>query len=235
MRDKELYQRIMGIHSPWKVREVELSMEAGEVKVYVEQETGMQQRCPHCEMYCPGYDKRRRTWRHLDTCQFKTLLVAEVPRVTCPRHGVVTVKVPWAESGSGYTALYEALVIDWLKEASIQAVSRQLSLSWNAIDGIIQRAVKRGLARRQSGPVTHIGVDETSFKKGHDYVTVVSDGKRVLHVSEERKTSSLDSYYDTLTDEQKAGIVSISMGMWPAYIDNSTSLTFHGLCIPIIR
>ena len=78
--------------------------------------------------------------------------------------------------------------------------------------------MKRGLARRQTETVSHIGVDETAFKKGHDYVTVVSDGKRVLHVADERKTSSLDSYYDTLTDEQKAGIVSISMDMWPAYI-----------------
>jgi len=218
MRDKELYKQIMGIHSPWEVTEVELSMATEEVTVHVAQEVGTQQSCPHCGTHCSGYDKRYRRWRHLDTCQFKTLLVAEVPRVSCPKHGVVMVKVPWAESGSGFTALYEALVIDWLKEASIQAVSRQLSLSWNAIDGIMQRAVKRGLARRQTEPVTHLGVDETSFKKGHDYVTIVSDGKRVLHVADERKTSSLDSYYDTLTDEQKAGIESISMDMWPAYI-----------------
>ena len=211
----------MGIHSPWKVSEVELSMAAGEVKVYVEQEAGMQQNCPHCGTYCPGYDKRLRTWRHLDTCQFKTLLVAEVPRVKCPEHGVVTVKVPWAEPGSGFTALYEALVIDWLKEASIQAVSRQLSLSWNAIDGIMQRAIKRGLRRRKAEVPKHIGVDETSFKKGHDYVTVVSDDERVLHVADERKASSLDSYYDTLTEEQKAGIESISMDMWPAYIKST--------------
>jgi transposase len=74
--------------------------------------------------------------------------VAKVPRVTCPTHGVVTVQVPWAEPGTGFTALYEALVLDWLKEASIQAVARQLSLSWNAIAGIMQRAVTRGLARR---------------------------------------------------------------------------------------
>ena len=76
--------------------------------------------------------------------------MAEVPRVKCPQHCVVMVKVPWAESGSGFTALYEALVIDWLKAAAIQAVSRQLSLSWNAIGGLMQRAVKRGLARRQT-------------------------------------------------------------------------------------
>jgi len=223
MRDKDLYKQILGIVPPWDVREVELNIRAGEVKVHVAAVTGTKQVCPTCGASCSGYDKRQRSWRHLDTCQFKTLLVAEVPRVTCPKHGVVTVKVPWAEPGSGFTALYEALVIDWLKEASIQAVSRQLSLSWNAIDGIMQRAVKRGLARRQTETVRHIGVDETSFKKGHDYVTVVSEGKRVLHVSDERRTSSLNEYYETLTKEQKAGIESISMDMWPAYIKSTMS------------
>lgn len=221
MRDKELYKQILGIESPWEVTEVELCVEANEVKVYVEHTADQQTICPHCGTNCPGYDKRPRSWRHLDTCQFKTLLVADVPRVNCPAHGVVTVKVPWAEPGSNFTALYEALVIDWLKEASIQAVSRRLSLSWNAIDGIMQRAVKRGLARRKNQVPKHIGVDETAFCKGHDYVTVVTeqgDTSRVLHVAEERKTSSLESYYNTLTDEDKVGIESIAMDMWPAYI-----------------
>jgi len=90
----------------------------------------------------PGYDSRIRCWRHLDACQYKTILVANVPRVKCQEHGVVTVSVPWAEPNSGFTAMFEALVIDWLKEASISAVSRLMSLSWNAINGIMQRAVK---------------------------------------------------------------------------------------------
>ena len=220
MRDKDLYKQILGIQAPWTVTEVELSMAAGEVTVHVEHDTGGRLTCSQCGTPSPGYDHRSRTWRHLDTCQFKTLLVAAVPRVTCPIHGVVTVRVPWAESRSGFTALYEALVLDWLKEASIQAVARQLSLSWNAIAGIMQRAVTRGLARRTHESPTRIGVDETSFRKGHDYVTVVTDQQEghVLHVAEERKTSSLTSYYDTLTDEQKVGIESIAMDMWPAYI-----------------
>ncbi|MEF8980187.1 helix-turn-helix domain-containing protein, partial [Thiohalorhabdus sp.] len=61
--------------------------------------------------------------------------------MNCPEHGVRQVDVPWAEAGSGFTALFEALVIDWLKEASIQAVAKQLGLSWSAVDGILQRAV----------------------------------------------------------------------------------------------
>jgi len=220
MKDKELYSKILGIQAPWKVTDIELELKAGEVKVYVEQEGGTKHTCPTCGASCPGYDKRRRQWRHLDTCQLKTILVADLPRMQCVEHGVISAHVPWAEPGSGFTALYEALVIDWLKEASTQAVSRQLSLSWNAIDGIMQRGVKRGLARRKTDSPKHIGVDETSFRKGHDYVTIVSnqDGSKVLHVADERKTTSLESYYETLTDEQKKGIKSVSMDMWPAYI-----------------
>lgn len=220
MRDKELYTQILGIRSPWQVADVELSVEAGEVKVYVEQESGAEQCCPKCGKARPGYDRRRRQWRHLDTCQFKTLLVADVPRVECPEHGVITVDVPWSEPGSGFTALFEALVIDWLREASVAAVSRRLGLSWNAIDGIMQRAVRRGLARRAELQVTRIGVDETSFRKRHDYVTVVSSegGEKVLYVADDRGQDSLAGFYAELTEAQKAAIESVSMDMWPAYI-----------------
>ncbi len=86
----------------------------------------------------PGYGSRKRRWWHLDTRQCETILVADAPRVKCEEHGMVTVPVSWAEPGSGFTAMFEALVIDWLKEASISAVSRLMGLSWNAIDGIMQ-------------------------------------------------------------------------------------------------
>lgn len=220
MRDKELYTQILGIRSPWQVADVELSVGAGEVKVYVEQEPGAEQCCPKCGKVRPGYDRRRRQWRHLDTCQFKTLLVADVPRVECPEHGVITVDVPWSEPGSGFTALFEALVIDWLREASVAAVSRRMGLSWNAIDGIMQRAVRRGLARRAELQVTRIGVDETSFRKRHDYVTVVSNegGEKVLYVADDRGQDSLAGFYEGLTETKRAAIESISMDMWPAYI-----------------
>ncbi len=85
--------------------------------------------------------------------------------------------------------MFEALVIDWLTEASTSAVSRLMGLSWNAIDGIMQRAVERGLSRREEVCATQIGVDETAIRKRHDYVTIVSDQKEgtVLHVGSDRK------------------------------------------------
>lgn len=221
MRDKDLYAQILGIKSPWQVADVELSVSKGEVTVQVEQEAGAKSCCPSCGKESPGYDSRRRRWRHLDTCQYKTILVADVPRVKCEEHGVVTVSVPWAEPGSGFTAMFEALVIDWLKEASTSAVSRLMGLSWNAIDGIMQRAVARGLLRREAVFPTQIGVDETAFRKRHDYVTIVSDQQEgnVLHVGSDRRKETLKAWYESLTEAQRESIQSVSMDMWPAYIN----------------
>lgn len=221
MRDKDLYAQILGIKSPWQVGDVELSVSKREVTVQVELEAGAKSCCPSCGKSSPGYDSRRRRWRHLDTCQYKTILVADVPRVKCEAHGVVTVSVPWAEPGSGFTAMFEALVIDWLKEASTAAVSRLMGLSWNAIDGIMQRAVARGLSRREAVFPTQIGVDETAFRKRHDYVTIVSDQQEgnVLHVGSDRKKETLKAWYESLTEEQRKAIESVSMDMWPAFIN----------------
>lgn len=220
MRDKELYAQILGIKSPWQVTDVDLKPADNEVVIQVSPKPGSTHSCPTCGKKSPGYDARKRRWRHLDTCQYKTILVADVPRVNCKKHGVVTVSVPWAETGSGFTAMFEALVIDWLKEASTLAVSRLMGLSWNAIDGIMQRAVERGLSRRKVCSVSHIGVDETAFKKRHDYVTIVSDQDEgtVLYVGDDRKKATLGSWYETLTKKQRRAIESVSMDMWPAYI-----------------
>ena len=124
---------------------------------------------------------------------------------------MIQVAVPWAESR--FTALFEALVIDWLHEASFSAVARQLDLSWAEVDGIQERAVKRGLARRKNAPPKRIGVDETSFQKRHEYVTVVCDLDRkvVLQVTDGHYDGSLDEYYQSLSAEELAGIELVCM------------------------
>lgn len=220
MRDTELYARILGIEQPWRVKGVELRLEGGDVEVLVEHGGEGKLPCPECGEASSRYDTRRRQWRHLDTCQYRTILVAEVPRVQCSQHGVTTIRVPWAEPGSSFTALYESLVIDWLREANTQAVARRLKLTWDQVDGVMQRAVRRGLQRRKLDPPRHLGVDETSFQKRHEYVTVVADTKQevVHHVADGRGKEALSSYYDGLDEEQRAGIESVAMDMWMPYI-----------------
>ena len=127
----------------------------------------------------PGYDQAaERRWRHLDTCQYRTVLVARIPRVECPEHGIRQIWVPWSEERSRFTALFEALAIRLLHETTLSGLRRVMRLSWDEAEGILDRAVKRGLARRADDPVRIVGVDETSFRKGHDYITVVSDLER---------------------------------------------------------
>ena len=88
---------------------------------------------------------------------------AEVPRVRYAEHGVQQVRVPWADARARFTALFEAMVIDWLAVASFEAVARQCRLSWDQVSGIQERAVRRGLSRRAVAASPVVGVDETSF------------------------------------------------------------------------
>ena len=184
MIEQDQCNQLFGIGTPWRVMELDTDHRDQIVRVYVAHDPDQELVCPQCGTVCPGYDKRRRQWRHLDTCQYRTIVVSEVPQVACPEHGVVTVSVPWAKPLSRFTVLFEVLVIAWLKEASTSAVGRLMGLSWTAIDGIMQRAVQRGLSRRQDQVSAHIGVDKTAHRKRHDYVTIVSDQQTgtVLHV-----------------------------------------------------
>lgn len=219
MRDTELYGQILGVKSPWRVSRVELQLAGGDVEVFVEH-SGGQLTCPECGKSAGGYDKRERRWRHLDTCQYRTILVAQVPRVECSEHGVKTIQVPWAEPGSGFTALFEALVIDWLRAANTKAVAQLLRLTWDQVDGVMQRAVRRGLARRELAVPGRLGVDETSFQKRHEYVTVVADTERgvVQHVADGRGKEALSGYYAAFSEHELAALESVSMDMWGPYI-----------------
>ena len=130
--------------------------------VHVEHD-GEALRCPACGQPARRYDSRQRRWRHLDTCEYRTILAAEMPRVQCERHKVKQVAAPWSERGSRFTALFETVVIDWLREAPTSAVALHMGLSWDEVDGIMQRAVQRWLQRREVQTPQRIGVDERSF------------------------------------------------------------------------
>lgn len=219
MEDRELYQTILGLSAPWGVERVHLKEAEGTVEVWVSPADGTTWSCPECEASVPGYDHVERRWRHLDTCQFTTVLCAQVPRTHCLTHGVRTVRVPWAEAGSRFTLLFERLAIAWLREATPAAVARRLGLSWEEARGIQERAVRRGLARREREPVAHLGIDEKSFLKRHQYVSVVVDLQRgrVLDVANDRKAESLVPYFSALSADERDGIEAIVMDMWEPY------------------
>lgn len=223
MQDTTLYEAVLGLESPWEVERVDLKSAEETVEVRV-RSTSRRLPCPDCGAICSQYDTLDRRWRHLDTCQFQTILSAAVPRVKCPKHGVKLVQVPWADRKSKFTALFEARVIRWLQEASISAVSELFGLSWTAVDGIQKRAVRRGLKRRsfETGRTLpeRLGLDETSFQKRHEYVTVVCDQESgdVVHVADGRKSEVVDEYLKPFSEAERAAVKTVAMDMWKGYI-----------------
>ncbi|SPX55365.1 transposase [Klebsiella pneumoniae] len=166
MDEKSLYAHILNLTASWQVKALSLDEKVGSVTVTVGIAENVLLSCPTCGKTCPVHDHRHRKWRHLDTCQFTTVVEADVPRIMCPDHGCQTLPVPWAGPGSRYTLLFESFVISWLKISTTDAVRKQLRLSWNAVDNIMQRAVRRGLARRKAPQsARHLCVDEVAFKR----------------------------------------------------------------------
>jgi transposase len=221
MQDTGLYQQILGLSAPWKVARVELKVDQQQVDIWVEHAADACFACPSCRSACPLHDHAaERSWRHLDTCQFKTYLHARIPRVNCPEHGVVNVEVPWGAKSSRFTLMMERLIIDLLKACqNVQSVCRLIGIGWEAVASVMHRAVARGQRRKGSEPIRYLGVDEKAFRKGYHYITVVSDLEKgsVEYVAEHRTSESLSGYYLRLSEQQKQAIEAVAMDRWRGY------------------
>ena len=227
MRDIELYQTLLGLTAPWEVTTVTVTKVSaerplGEIAVAVRWQPGAPLRCPSCGQEGRGYDGRSRRWRHLNTMQWKTFITAEVPRVNCPKCGVKQVAVSWAEDASRFTELFEAFTIQVLKAVRSKVQAQCLTeLSWDQVDRVMERAVARGLERRSLQELTYCGLDEKSFGKGHDYVSVLHDvaGRRVLEVVPERTRKAADTLWAAIPVAQRQGLAAVAVDMWEPYLE----------------
>lgn len=220
MRDTELYRHLLGLVAPWRVCRVEVSPEGGRIDVWVDHPKRTRFTCPECDLELAVYDHaEEREWRHLDSCQFLTYLHARPPRVQCSEHGVLQVRLPWAEPMSRFTMLFERLAVDVLKECDVLGASRLLRTSWDETWHLMERAVARGQVLKPLSVPALIGVDEKSAGRGQDYITVVSDLDRgvVEYIADKRQQTSLDGFFDRFDADQLAGIEAVAMDMWEPY------------------
>jgi transposase len=204
------------------VREVRLNQEAEEIEVLVEHPRGTKFCCPECKTELPCHDHaEERRWRHLDSCQFKTILVAAPPRVKCPEHGVKTVQVPWAEKHSRFTMLFERFAIDMLSATqTVKGAMHILRLKWDQTWAIVERAVKRGMDRKTAKLLPRLGIDEKAFAKGQSYVTVLYDldNSTVEAVTSGNDTESAVACFSELSEKQINSVEAIAMDMSSAYV-----------------
>lgn len=221
---QEHYGLLLGLVPPWAVVKVDLDLSGKQVVIRVDYPSGEQVPCPveGCGRRCSIRDHREeRTWRHLDTMQFETLVKARVPRSDCHEHGVKTISVPWAGPRSQFTLLFEKFAIEVLLGArSIKKAQELLRISWDQAQHIQELAVERGIARRQLDELEYAGMDEKSFRRGQNYISVLTDIKeaRVLDVVEGRDQEAAERLWKTLPEEQRQEIKAVALDMWDPFM-----------------
>lgn len=215
------YAAMLGLKRPWVVERVDLQLAGKRLEIHLAEEREASFDCPECSRACWLHDHApQRRWRHLDAMGFETLLVASLPRVRCPEHGVKTVSAPWAGAHSRFTLLFEAFAIRVLQAAQgVAAAAELLGLGWKSLQQIINRAVERGLLRRTLEGIKHLGFDEKSFGKGQDYISVMCDlgARRVLEVAPGRDTQSARALWQALPEAVSSRVEAAAMDMSAGY------------------
>lgn len=161
-----------------------------------------------------------RVWRHLDLWQAKTFLHAAMPRTDCPKDGVLTVNVPWAEPLARFTMAFESRVILALKSTkTVEGARAIMQVSWDEARGIMERAVARGLLRREELVMPHLAADEKSYRKDRHFVTLLMDldRGRIHGTASGNSRISLEILLKGLTRQQKQGVEAIAMDMHEPY------------------
>ena len=201
MDNSMLFTMALMLQEPWKVVKVEFREINGtkemELHIYLGFDKGSTFPCPvgGCNEQCKAYDTKECQWRHLNFFQYKTILHAKLPRVKCGEHGVHRVHVPWARPESGFTLLFESMVLELVKHMPVLAAARLVGEYDTRLWRFITRIVDEARTNADYSQADAIGVDETS-RKGHDYITTFTDiaQSRAMYVTEGKDSATVSRF-----------------------------------------
>jgi transposase len=199
--DKAL-SSILEIQKPWFIRELDVHKGTKSVNVYIDYEAGTTFKCPNCEQDCKVHDSTYRVWRHLDIINYRCYLNIKIPRIRCDKHKVLVIdKIPWGRTTIHFTHLFEQEVMKLCAEMSMSAVAKYLgeidTTMWSIFNYQIEKAKATQL---DLSKLKKICVDETATRRGHNYVTIFSDGESgdVAFVTDGRKQETFGMLYEQL-------------------------------------
>lgn len=220
-----LLARSMGLGPEWEVSSAEFRPAGGgrdELHVRIAHARATPVACPECGARCGVYDAREREWRHLDIWQFKTVIHCAVPRCDCPAHGARTCRVPWEGDHGSFTSLFEAQVLAMaIGGMPVSRIASLVDCHDTRLWRLICAAVAAARGRLDLSGVEAVGIDETSCRRGHDYVTsfVDADRARVAFCTHGRDAATVAAFADDLSahggDPGAVGVVTCDMS--PAY------------------
>jgi transposase len=197
MKDPNLLQMALGLAPPWSVIRSDFDAAAQRLDIHLDFAPGSRFACPQCGAAgCPAHDTEPATWRHLNFFQHQAYLHARVPRIRCARCGVKTIVVSWARKDSGFTLLFEALVMAMVTAMPVAAVARLVGEHDTRLWRVIHHSVDQARASVDASAVTRVAIDETAATRGHNYVTlfVDIDQARVLYATEGKDAATVAAF-----------------------------------------
>lgn len=191
----------LGLAPPWKVVSSEFNPDQKRLDIILDFPAGSSFVCPDCgQTNLKAHDTVQKSWRHLNFFQHEAYLSARVPRVKCPSCGIRLVDTPWARSGSGFTLLFEAMIMTLAKSMPVKTIGAFVNEHDTRLWRMIHHYVDIARAASDYSDVSKVGVDETASRRGHNYVSlfVDLDGSKVIFATEGKDASTVERFRDDL-------------------------------------
>ncbi len=223
MTDIEIFTQALELSTPWEVMEVSFKKEGSKKVLHIHVGYQKGSRFDYEGKDYSVYDHQRRTWRHIDFFQYECYLHARIPRIKTEEGKVRLVKVPWAEEGSSFSLLFERKVLELVQNGmNVSRAGRTIGIGSGQVYRIIKRMVVDALLDQEVRVVKELSIDETSSKKGHNYLTILCDreAKKVVGIGLGKLTDSVEEGLQEMEFRggSRSDIRCVTMDMWKAYI-----------------
>lgn len=221
-----LFSKALGIESPWKITgidfdsskkrlDIKVDFERGSTFQYTDELTGEIKECK-------AYDSKVKTWRHLNFFEHECYLIVRTPRIKPEGGGIQLIMPPWSGVVAGFTMLFEAFIVQLCIHTPVHQVGKILKIGDRKLWRVLDCYVFKGLLQADHSDVKAFGVDETSVKRGHDYISLFVDlkKKKTIHISEGKDHQTVVDFAEIFEQNKgiKAQITDVSCDMSPAFI-----------------
>jgi transposase len=223
MEELPIFTSALGIEAPWYIKRIYFEGIESDKRLYIEVAHRMRSKFVYAGEWYPVYDHQDRTWKHLKFFQHECYVYGSVPRVKTKDGEVRLVEVPWARAGSSFTLLFEHDIVSLVQGGmSASKAGQRMGISGKRVFRIISRHVSTALSHQDLEDVKELSVDETSSRKGHKYLTILTDrvAKKVVGVAVGKDK---EAFAHALIDMEVRGaernkVRTITMDMSKSYI-----------------
>jgi transposase len=218
---EKFFEKALKIEEPFFVKEVEFR-EKRELHIHIDFKHGAKFKCPICGKLMPVHDTKQKMWRHLDFFEYEAYLHCRTPRTKCDEHNVHLIDVAWGSSSTGFSLQAEMVIVTRAVHMPVSEIAKEMRENDTRLWRVIIRNVNNARAREDYSGVKEVGVDETSSKRGHNYISIFADMEKakIIYATEGKDASTVSRFKNDLIEHAGVpqNVTNFSMDMSPAFI-----------------